>query len=195
MKRRTRGSLLTTAAVWSAISLAGVAARADMIRHGGSELYWLDMPGHPTGERVPSASGLIRTEERLAGWVDTEGLPPNSLVTVWSATFNEPTRCKHPTVVSRCSTRDLWTNGTLASLQYANEGATDEAGTIRLVATVGWGGNRPRRPCLGADERPRQAGGEWGWGDPVGRSRRRADPRKVPLGRAVTIDRPVPDVL
>lgn len=152
MKQRTKAVLLLVVSAWSAMALTTSGARADVVRHGGSDVYWLDMPGYDQGETVPSASGLIRTEQAVAGWVDTEGLPPNTVVTLWWAIFNEPRACKHPTVVSRCDTTDLTTEDSLSSLHYATEATTDDAGTTRMAATLAAGskqGCAAGHPCNG----------------------------------------------
>jgi hypothetical protein len=103
---------------------------------------------------VPDAwSALVRTDNGIAGTLNTSGLAPGSAATLWWVVFNNPAYCSQGLFGQRCGPGDLGNPLVQASVQFASghviggDGIADYGAYLSEGDTSGCAA--PTLPCSG----------------------------------------------
>jgi hypothetical protein len=92
-------------------------------------------PSQGTQRTIPGAEATVAiSDDAVVARVDTNGLSPGHVYTLWFVAINRPSRCatepcKAPDVLTR-------TDAVLADVRWAAGGIADEAGTLDLTANI-----------------------------------------------------------
>jgi hypothetical protein len=90
-----------------------------------------DLFGGAAPEPVGSST-LVRTDRGLSATLETTGLTPGHVVTLWAVVFNDPAACEAGTPISRCGPGDAHAGRGGVSPNHAAGGIVADDGTIDL---------------------------------------------------------------
>jgi hypothetical protein len=128
-RARVATCVLVLAGALGVITTPAAATPAEETTRGVFSVPDLFGGGKPT---PVGSSTLVRTDRGLSATLETTGLTPGHVVTLWAVVFNDPAGCESGTPISRCGPADAHAGRGGVSPNHAAGGIVADDGTVDL---------------------------------------------------------------